>query len=531
MTILNDEHTVGTRYTTALRANWALIVGVVVVSVGVTAAFLLAASKRYEAKADLFVNPIASSEDTFLGISVIRDSAGDPNRSTITAARFVKTPRVAEAVRSQLAASGMRLSTSELDSVQALPVGQANIVSISAESGNPSRAAKIANAFASETIAQRTLEMQGQLKGVIASLSSRLAAIPAGQRNGAEAAGIGARLASLEPLVGRPDPTLTIMTNASPPVSPVSPRPKLTLAIGFLAALLLGMGLAIVRELVSPNVTDEDELIFGQRLPVLTRIPRLSERQIHAFLANRTPALGELRESFRTLRANLAFGDNGTFPRTILVTSAISGEGKTLAAANLAITIAAGGERVLLIDGDLRRPMLATVFGVPSGGSGLTDVLLGKVHHGQAVVPAPGHPHLRLLLSSVRDADLVDLIEPAHDERVLEELKEDADVIIIDSSPLTEVADALKWAGAADAILVTVRIGWSRRDKLEALRRTLGQRGLDPAGFVLTTKERPRKSEYYRRAAPDLRKLQAIVRPESSDLEGGAPGLNEVEHG
>jgi capsular exopolysaccharide synthesis family protein len=500
----------------------------VLVAVGAVAVFLHTASKRYEAKADLFVNPIASSEDTFLGISVIRDSAGDPNRSIITAARFVKTPQVAEAVRSHLAATGVRLSTSELGSVQAQPVGQANIVSVSAESRSPSRAAEIANAFATETIAQRTLEMQRQLKDVIASLSSRLAAIPAGQRNGPEAAAIGARLASLEPLVGRPDPTLTIMTKASPPGSPAFPRPTLTLAISFLAALLLGMGLAIARE--HPNVSDEDELIFGQRLPVLTRIPRLHQRQIRSFLANRRPVLGELWEPFRTLRANLAFGHHGSFPRTILVTSAISGEGKTLAAASLAITIAAGGERVLLVDGDLRRPMLATVFGVPSGGSGLSDVLLGNVHHGQAVVPAPGHPHLRLLLASSRDADLVDLIEPAHAERMLEQLKEDADVIIIDSSPLTEVADALKWAGAADAVLVTIRIGWSRRDKLEALRRTLGQRGLDPAGFVVTTKERPRQSNYYR-VGPVLRKLKAIARPERSDVEGGAPGLNEVEHG
>ncbi|MDP9223018.1 MAG: AAA family ATPase, partial [Actinomycetota bacterium] len=415
--------------------------------------------------------------------------------------------------------------------VQAQPVGQANIVSILAESRSPSRAAEIANAFVTETIAQRTLEMQRQLKDVIASLSSRLAAVPAGQRNEAEAVGIGARLASLEPLVGRPDPTLTIMTKASPPFSPAFPRPKLTLAISFVAALLLGMGLAIARELVNPNVTDEDELIFGQRLPVLTRVPRLSQKQIRAFLANRRPVLGELWESFRTLRANLAFGHHGSFPRTILVTSAISGEGKTLAAANLAITLAAGGERVLLVDGDLRRPMLATVFGVPSGGSGLSDVLLGNEHYEQAVVPAPRHPHLRLLLSSAHDADLVDLIEPAHAERMLAQLKEDTDVIIIDSSPLTEVADALKWAGAADAVLVTVRIGWSRRDKLEALRRTLGQRGLDPAGFVVTTKKGPRKSVYYRRAAPDLRKLQAIAQPERSALEGGAVGLNEVEHG
>jgi Mrp family chromosome partitioning ATPase len=134
------------------------------------------------------------------------------------------------------------------------------------------------------------------------------------------------------------------------------------------------------------------------------------------------------------------------------------------------------------------------------------------------------------LLSSPRDGELVDLIEPAHAERLLERLKGEADVIIIDSSPLTEVADALKWAGAADVVLVAVRIGLSRRDKLEELRRTLAQRGLDPAGFIVTTKERPRKSEYYG-YAPDLRRLQSIASPGSSRLGKDAADLDAVEHG
>jgi receptor protein-tyrosine kinase len=231
------------------------------------------------------------------------------------------------------------------------------------------------------------------------------------------------------------------------------------------------------------------------------------------FLTHRTPLPGEVREAFRTLRANLAA--DGGLPRTILVTSSISGEGKTLACANLASAIAAVGERVLLIDGDFRKPMLATVFGVPTPGSGVIDVMLGKASRDGLVSP-PGYAQLRLLPSNPRDADLIDLVEPLHAEQVLEQLKREADVIIIDSPPLTEFADALIWAGAADTILLAVRIGRSRRDKLDELLRTFGRRGVAPAGVVLTTRERPHNRRYYR-SAPEFGKLQAVTPPVLAD--------------
>ena len=143
MTVMDDDRRIGTHYLALLRANWVLVA--LVMSVGVASAVFYShiAPKRYDAKANLLINPIGgSSEDAFLGISIIRESASDPNRSVITAARFVKTPQVGEAVRSELAAKGVRLSTSKLlASVQAQPVPQANIVAISAKSRSPGRAA------------------------------------------------------------------------------------------------------------------------------------------------------------------------------------------------------------------------------------------------------------------------------------------------------------------------------------------------------------------------------------------------------
>jgi capsular exopolysaccharide synthesis family protein len=523
------ERGAGARYLAAIRANWPLIALIIAVCMATAVLYSATAPKRYEAKADLFVSPIDPSDATFLGIGVVRESPSDPNRGVITAARFVKTPEVAKAVRARLAGgiNGAETASALLSKVHAQPVGQANIVSISASGPTAKSSAAIANAFASATIAQRTAVFQQQLKSVIRDLTARLDAIPASDRGGFEAVGIRERLARLAPFVGQRDPTLTLFARASPPSAPRWPRPLLSIAVAFVASALLGTGLAVARELANPRLS-EDELLFDHSLPILARIPRLRRDQLRNFLTHRKPLPGEVREAFRTLRANLA-ADRGSM-HTILVTSSISGEGKTLACANLAITIAAGGERVLLVDGDFRKPMLATVFGVPTRSSSLIDVMLGRSSLDGLLSP-PGYEHLRLLPSSPRDADLIDLVEPNHAEEILEQLKRDADVIIIDSSPLTEVADALIWASAADSILVAVRIGRSRRDKLDELLRTLDRRGVAPAGVVLTTKERAHSWPYYS-TAPDFRKVEAMtprVHLDGSSESRAASG--EIEHG
>ena len=165
---------------------------------------------------------------------------------------------------------------------------------------------------------------------------------------------------------------------------------------------------------------------------------------------------------------------------------------------NLAIGLANGGMRVILGDGDLRRPMVATLFGVAARTRGFADVLSGAATVDEAVVPAPGHgDRLRLLLASPEAAQLVDLLDPARVERVLSELRLAADVVVIDSPPLTEVADALTLADEVDALIVAVRLGRTRRDRLNELRRILAQRGVSPVGFVVTTRKPVRGGYYY----------------------------------
>ena len=198
---------------------------------------------------------------------------------------------------------------------------------------------------------------------------------------------------------------------------------------------------------------------------------------------------GPAWKGYRTLRAVLATaGPNGTFPRTILVTSASPGDGKTMTAVNLAITLAASDMRVILVDADLHRPMVGTILHVATRGDGFTDVLSGRIPIEAALTHAPSHPHLSLLLSRREHVSHVRLFDASRVHGLLQRLSDKGDVIVIDSPPLPEVAEALELAAAVDAVLLAVRLGHTNRDRLNQLREMFARRAVSPVGFVVTTR-------------------------------------------
>jgi non-specific protein-tyrosine kinase len=508
------------RYLQALREHWLLIALLVVVAVGAAAAYALTAEKRYEAGVDVLVLPVQGDDETFIGIPVLRES-GVQARSVLTAARLIETPQVAELVKEELNLS--RTPRGLLASIEATPLEQSSIVNVKAESGSAEGAANLANAFAGALIEQQTEQFQAALASVVERLEALLAATPADARARGESVAIEQRLAELKPLLGAPDPTLRIASAAVPPEQQSWPRPVLSVAVALVAALLLGFGAALALSLLNPRVNREDELLLGHRLPILTRVPRMRRDTVRAYLTEGEPLPGDVREAYRTLRASIATaGPEGDFPRTILVTSASPAEGKTMTSVNLAITIAQAGSQVILVDGDLRRPMVASVFGLPVRQHGFASLLVGETTPEAALVPAPGHRGLRLLPASPEQAHLVDLLDPRRVESALAELRQLADVIVIDSPPLTEVADALPLAEAAEAVLVAVRLGRTRRDRLTELRRVFARRGIAPLGFVVTLRRRSRRGGVYYGSEPRDKRRDAAENGDREPVGAGA---------
>jgi succinoglycan biosynthesis transport protein ExoP len=481
--LFKEEHgSQAGEYLRALRRRWLLILALVVLAAWTAVAFIATADKRYEAEADLLVTPFADSTGAFEGITLFRD----PSSSIYAAGRIMTTPATTDAVIERL---NLGISREDLlDTVKIRPLEQSGIVSIIAEAGSPEAAARLANTFADVFIERRKTEFQGQLKARIDQVEAQLDALGSEGTDEQQLA-LQDKLATLRISVGSADPTIQLLSEAVPPDSASWPRPVLTMAVAVLAALLLGVGGVLILATLDPRMSSEDELL--RHLPVLARIPRAHGRVVRSYLRGKGSLPADLWEGYRTLRANLtALGVGGESPRAVLVTSAIKAEGKTMTSVNLAKALAAGGRRVVLVDADFRRPAVGAVFGQGETG-GLAELLFGRTSVEEALVDAPGYGDwLRLLLPG--DARPIDLLEPRRIADIIDQLKGEADVVVIDSPPLTEFADAFALVDAVDIILIAVRLGHSRRDRFAELNRFLSQHPVPPAGLVVTSQHRSR---------------------------------------
>lgn len=478
------------RFLRALREHWKLIVAIAVTAVVVSAGYSLTTAKRYESTADLLVNPVSPSDGTYVGLDVLRESS-DQSRAVLTVARLITSPQLAQTVRTDLHSS---LSSRELLSrISVNPLGQSQIVTVTATSGSAGEAARIANGFARAIVQTRSAAFQADVRSQIVRLRADLRSTPAGLSSA-----IQQRLVELQALLGTPDPTIQVSSDAVRPISPSWPRPKLTVIVALVAALLLGTAIALGLEFFNPRLRREEELRLDHRLPVLTRVPKLPAKVVHGYLSGREPLPGAVWESYRRLRASLtAAGPDGGFPGSILVTSASPGDGKTMTSVNLALTLVSAELKVVLIDGDLRHPMIASIFGIAPRRHGLGGVLLGLAPPEEVLIPVPEHPNLRLLLSRPENAEFVDLLNPRRVASLLAQLRYDADVVIIDSPPVGEAADALAFATAVDTVLVAARLGATQRARLDDLSQLFAQRHVTAAGVVLTTDRKQAPSHYY----------------------------------
>jgi Mrp family chromosome partitioning ATPase/capsular polysaccharide biosynthesis protein len=462
----------------------------VVIGVGTTAAISLAQTKKYTASSDVQVTPTSANDANFQGFSLFHEPL-DGSSIVVTAARVMNVASVHQQAARELGNRGRGAS------VGVSPVSQADIVAVTATAPNPDQAALVANTYANTFIAQRTAIFHNELKARIAALQRQVKAIPAAERQGNFIySTLQGQIATYQGYLGGPDPTVSVLTPATPPGSPSSPRVRLDLAVAFIASLLMAAGLAILLEMANPRLAGEDELLLGQRLPILARIPRLSGNVGAGYLAGSAQLPLDVWGAYRTLRAVLATaGRDGGYPRSIMVTSASPGDAKTMTAVNFAITLATANLRVVLVDGDFHRPMIGSIFNVPAWGNPLGRVLAGEARLAGALIPAPSHPNLELLLSARENSGDPDFVDLGRFPDLLNELSKHADVVVIDSAPMTEVADALSMAAAAEAVLVCVRLGHTRREKLERLRELFDRRRISPLGFVVTTRQRPDPAE------------------------------------
>ncbi len=201
-------------------------------------------------------------------------------------------------------------------------------------------------------------------------------------------------------------------------------------------------------------------------------------------------------EAYRTLRTNILFSSLDKPLRTLLVTSAGPDEGKSTTVANLAVTMAQAEQRVILVDCDLRRPALHTIFRVPAE-PGLTSVILEQGEAPLPLQPTPV-PGLSLLASGPLPPRPADLLGSQRMEALIQRLLAEADVVLFDTPPVTAVTDAAVLARRLDGVLLVLQAGRTRRDRAREARRLLEKVKANIVGVILNNAPVEAGYDYYR---------------------------------
>ncbi len=279
-----------------------------------------------------------------------------------------------------------------------------------------------------------------------------------------------------------PPVAVRIVRPASVPRTPSSPGLPLLLGIGLLGGLVLGVGVALGRNLLDTTVASTEQLRALVKAPILTAVGYDAGVRKRPLTVHEVP-YSPRSEAFRQLRTNLQFVDVDNHHKVLVVTSALPGEGKTTTTLNLAIALASSGQKVLVIEADLRRPGAARLLGM-EGAVGLTNVLTGRVELRQAIQPWSGG--VDLLASGPLPPNPSELLASRHMEAVLTELRDLYDTVLIDTPPLLPVTDAAAVAPATDGALLVTRFRKTTRDQVAGAVQALEAVAVPLLGTVLT---------------------------------------------
>jgi polysaccharide biosynthesis transport protein len=259
----------------------------------------------------------------------------------------------------------------------------------------------------------------------------------------------------------------TVIAEAKAPQTPAAPPLIRNLALGLLIGLVLGIGVAVLREVLETRIRNDEDVSTVTDLPVLGSLEHdrtTAARPVFVQDERSSP----ITESVRRLRTNLQLVYRADPPRSILITSAVAGEGKTTTAVNLAVSLAETAERVLLVDADLREPTVAQLMGLREN-EGLAGVLEGRADLDDVIQRWPGTT-LDVMPGGLTDRPTELLASPAM-AALMDEVAGTYDVVVLDSAPLLPVADGVLLSEVAAGTLLLARAGVVRRRQL---RKALG---------------------------------------------------------
>ena len=458
---------------------------VVVLLVTVPAVVLsLLQTPVYSGEAEVLLQP-RTSESLFVADTAV---PADPARQVRNEIRVLTSAPVRDAVRAQIGTA---------PEVRASAIGSTDVIRVSARSTDPTRAALVANTYATAYVDYRrkqtvddVLAASQQVQGKIAELQKQIDGAPAGSQKDSlvqSQAVFKQKLDQLQVEGALTQGGARVVAPAVVPNSPVAPQPLRTGLLALLFGLVLGFALAFLREFLDDSVKSKEEFErIAPGVPVLGLIPVVS-----AWRGKDTPYVVSLAdpsspaaEAYRTLRTSIQFLALDQPMRTLQVTSANPQEGKTTTLVNLAVALARSGSTVAIVSCDLRRPRVHQFFGLTND-VGFTSVLLGKVPLGGAVQEVPDQPRLSVLASGPLPPNPSELLSSKRTVEVLGSLQAEYDIVLIDSPPVLPVTDALVLSGRVDATLLVAVAGATTRSEAARAVELLSQVDAPLVGAVL----------------------------------------------
>jgi capsular exopolysaccharide synthesis family protein len=457
-----------------LRRRWLTVVGVVGVCLVVSLVQHERASKTYKASANV------TFQSSSLASSVLGVSGGgvdEPQREAATNVLVAHSPEVAAQVRKELNTSEEVNSLLDEVSVEAQP--NADVLTITASTPNARGSALLANAFADQYIAFETNSQLASITAAETRFKQQLAALSSESPERATLQKSLQRLNELRALAGG---TSQIIGRARPPAAPSGTTTRTAALLGIVVGLALAFSLLFVMESLDKRIKTIEEFEEEYRLPALTGVPQSSFRNVLA--AERT----EFLEPYRILRSALDLAAVTRQLESLLVTSAVSGEGKTGVAVDLAHAIALTGRRVVLVEIDLRRPTVGRHLGLPAG-NGLTKALMRPDSLSELLVePFPELPNFTVLPSGLRPPNPAELLGSSSLAELISELMSSDGIVILDAPPLLPVADTQELLNKSivHGTIVVARAGKTTRDEVRRARMILNRHMVEPIGLVVT---------------------------------------------
>jgi capsular exopolysaccharide synthesis family protein len=479
-----------------LRRHRLVVLGMTLLGLG-AAVLLSQQDDKYEARASLLFAPPASAGI----VGETRVGGNDPQRSGTTRAELLRLDQQARRAARALGLSSKRVS----DAVRIEAPSDADVVTVVATTRDARLSARIAEVYAREFISFRRRVAQSQIREAVSALERQLAAIPFGTQLSFRRL-LRDRIATLRAALPLQTGDTELVQRAAVPTAAQQADLGRNLVIGGLGGLLLGLAIASGLQRADRRVRTSIELEAVYDAPVLAEIPRSRALRRHrkrmSAFDEHPLTQGEELEAFRTLRAGLRTVAGSDALQVLLVVSPAPGEGKSTVAHGLALTMAAMGDQVVLVDADLRKDDRAQDR--HEGRRGLVGALEGGdiddelVEHAVGKDPVQGSSRVLWTLPSgpVPRAP-AELLESAQMNRVLTELEDRFDTLVIDTSALGRFSDALALIPRATGVVIVGAKGKTQREPARNMHRELGFADARVLGVVANLSRRTRRSGSY----------------------------------